>query len=232
MISCVMPTGARPELARAALNDWILQTISSELVILDNSDDPSFPRPPKVDGVRYYREAEPETLGEKRNRVNELARGELIAHWDDDDIHSNHDLVTRLRLWRWARANDADIVGYNSIHFYDYTNDRWWRYVSERSDYAVGTSLIYWRSYWCEHPYRKQKRKSDTAFVMDHSPRVVGVDGGLTIIATIHGANLNDRPEEKIRTWLNWHEVKCPLDDSQTEALSKRFPALSTPTAA
>jgi glycosyltransferase involved in cell wall biosynthesis len=232
MISCVMPTGGRPELAQASMEDFLRQRVygeDMELVILDDEDNPSFFKPVRRWGVRYHRLAEPETLGQKRNLINELTSGDLIIHWDDDDMHSLDDVATRLKLYR---SNDVDIAGYNSIYFYSQSPDRWWWYESRRPDYAVGTSLIYSRDYWEAHPFRNQKRKSDTAFVMDHGPRVIGVAGDKRIIATIHGENLNDRPLERIKTWSNWHEVKCPLDDSQTEALSKRFRERSTLTAA
>jgi glycosyltransferase involved in cell wall biosynthesis len=65
-----------------------------ELVILDDSPESNADLiatltrySPHPELIRYYHQSERLTIGAKRNRVNELARGEYIVCMDDDDFY-------------------------------------------------------------------------------------------------------------------------------------------------
>ena len=89
LVSCIMPTSGRP--------DWVAQAIryfqrqdypNLELIIVDAS--PGAELAPLPDDPRILRERiRPGTsIGAMRNRACELARGEAIVHWDDDDWYA------------------------------------------------------------------------------------------------------------------------------------------------
>jgi len=56
-----------------------------ELIVLDDGTDPVSDLIPDDPRIRYIRMQERRTVGAKHNLGCELARGEIIAHWDDDD---------------------------------------------------------------------------------------------------------------------------------------------------
>ena len=86
LVSCIMPTRDRPEFALQAVRyfqrqDWP----ATELIIVE--DDPSLlagllPDDPRITLVPS---GTSRSIGSKRNLACELARGEIIAQWDDDD---------------------------------------------------------------------------------------------------------------------------------------------------
>jgi len=85
LVSCLTATHGRFSVLREALACFHLQDYENrELVILNNHSMPITCDLPKV---RVYNEPGYSTLGHCRNRLLELARGELIRTWDDDDLY-------------------------------------------------------------------------------------------------------------------------------------------------
>lgn len=92
VISCIMPTYGRPDYVNEAVQMFLDQDYPpdrKELVILNDCPGQTYTSdlPPDT-GVRVINHPERyRTLGEKRNACIELANGELIAVWDDDDVY-------------------------------------------------------------------------------------------------------------------------------------------------
>jgi glycosyltransferase involved in cell wall biosynthesis len=130
LISCLCPTFGRggagwQHLLEEAVESFLRQTDShSELLVLN--DDPrqelAFEHP-RVHVVNLPRRFG--TLGEKYNELVRLARGDLLAPWEDDDISLPH----RLALSR-DRLGDADY--FNPRRYWLIENDRLHR------DHAMG----------------------------------------------------------------------------------------------
>jgi glycosyltransferase involved in cell wall biosynthesis len=109
LVSCIMPTYNRRPFVPLALQHFLAQDYpNKELVIVDDSDDPIGDLARDRPGVRYLRQNRRASIGTKRNLACLHARGDIIAHWDDDDWYS----ADRLR-YQVAPivAGDADITG-------------------------------------------------------------------------------------------------------------------------
>lgn len=106
-VSCVMPTYGRfPHLAHLvgeSVESFLRQTYpNKELLILN--DCASQILICDIPGVRVVNTAERSaTLGGKYNRMVEMARGEIIAPWEDDDLSLPHRLASSVE-----RLGDAD----------------------------------------------------------------------------------------------------------------------------
>ncbi|MCG8649919.1 MAG: glycosyltransferase family 2 protein, partial [Pirellulales bacterium] len=92
LISCVMPTYGRPDYVNEAVKMFLDQDYPAdrrELVILNDCAGQTFQCDlADQSGVRVINQPRKyPTLGQKRNACIELARGELIAVWDDDDLY-------------------------------------------------------------------------------------------------------------------------------------------------
>jgi glycosyltransferase involved in cell wall biosynthesis len=105
LISIVTPTARRPSFLPllydcVTAQDWP----EWEWLILDSSEAPA---PVAFDDprVRYIHDPVRVSLGEKRNRLAQAARGELIAHFDDDDYYAPSYLSAMVR-----RLGDAPLV--------------------------------------------------------------------------------------------------------------------------
>lgn len=87
LVSCVMPTYGRPDYVAESIAMFLAQDYpAKELIILNNC--PGQKLLGDFPDVRIFNsEARWPTLGEKRNAAIELAQGQYIAVWDDDDIY-------------------------------------------------------------------------------------------------------------------------------------------------
>jgi glycosyltransferase involved in cell wall biosynthesis len=96
-VSCLMVTADRRALAQRSVGCFLAQDYSNrELIIVDDGEEDYAPilRDIPADRVVHHRlDRQPATtLGELRNLSLDLARGELIAQWDDDDWFAPHRL--------------------------------------------------------------------------------------------------------------------------------------------
>ena len=86
-ISCVCPTHGRAHVIGEAVESYLRQEpcgVETELLILN--DCPEQPLECNAHGVRVINLPLMKSVCEKFNRTVELARGEYIAWWEDDDI--------------------------------------------------------------------------------------------------------------------------------------------------
>ena len=115
-----MPTRNRPDFVRQSIAYFQRQDYAArELIIVDDGTDDLTPLLPDDERIRYTRTA-PCSIGAKRNRACELARGDLIAQWDDDDWYASDRLTIQAEP---LLAGEADITGLRARIFFDL--ERW-----------------------------------------------------------------------------------------------------------
>ena len=136
-------------------------------------------------------------IGDKRNRGAELARGDVIAHWDDDDFSAHGRLADQLQR---LRESGKAVTGYRSMRFTD--GDRWWLYVGS-PDYIVGTSLCYRKDWWMNNRFQSVQLGEDNDFGgrARGAGQVISVDAGDLMYATIHASNTSPR-DLSSKNWL------------------------------
>jgi hypothetical protein len=93
-----------------------------------------------------------ETIGYIRNIVNACAKGELIAHADDDDIFHPRRLEEQVAL---LVASGKQCVGYRELLFWDTRLPRGeaWIYRNPDPRWAAGASWLYRRELWEQQPF-------------------------------------------------------------------------------
>ena len=124
LVSCIMPTYNRRRLVPLAVRLFHQQDYPSrELIVIDDGDDPVEDLVGRAEGVRYFRLPGRKSIGAKRNFGCEQARGDIIAHWDDDDWYA----PDRLRYQVGPIvAGVADITGLDSGPVLDVTTASFW----------------------------------------------------------------------------------------------------------
>jgi hypothetical protein len=92
--------------------------------------------------VRHERDERRSPAGVKRNRLCELARGDVIAHWDDNDWMAPWRV--RYQVERLLAAG-ADVCGLDRPLFYDPAARQAWQYVypSNAAPWVYGATLCY-----------------------------------------------------------------------------------------
>ena len=93
------------------------------------------------------------TTGELRNLACAEARGDIVAHWDDDDWSHPRRIEEQVAMLQWR---GADAGGYREMLFWDTRGPgpgEAWLYSNRDPAYCICASLCYWRAAWERHPF-------------------------------------------------------------------------------
>lgn len=121
LVSIITPTHGRAAFLRETLRWFQTQTYPNlEWLILDDSPEACAPLADHPDRrIRYEHQPDRLTVGEKRNRLAAAARGEYIAHFDDDDYYSPNYVATMVANLAAQRADFANLCTwyvYDALH--------------------------------------------------------------------------------------------------------------------
>ncbi|MBO0736544.1 MAG: glycosyltransferase family 2 protein [Alphaproteobacteria bacterium] len=185
-----MPTANRRRFVPEAIRLFLAQDYSDkELVIVDNGGDTVSDLMPADPRVRYVR-ARPDTVGALRNIACEEARGELIAHWDDDDFYAPSRLSRQARM---LAEDGTELCGLNRFAFYDRDARQAWeyRYPATERVWVHGATMGYRKSLWRKQPFPTRRRiAEDTDFCFMTDPDVIRVISDLALyVGLVHRAN-------------------------------------------
>ncbi len=226
-ISAIMPTADRRRFVPAAIAQFLAQDrTDAELVILDDGVDNIADLIPGDPRIRYFREERRRILGDKRNRLCELARGNVIVHWDDDDWNAPHRLDRQLEA---MEASGADMVGLDRIAFLADDGARAWDYRwGGHQRWVYGASMAYRRVFWERRRFPAVRTGEDTRFVLDaHDGKVEAIEGDW-LIARVHGGNTSPK-RTRGGYWVE--RPSGPLLDRIAEWSQGYRPALPRPVA-
>lgn len=191
LVSCIMPTRNRRRFAGQAIWYFLRQDYARrELVVVDDGEDAVEDLIPADDRIRYVRLDARRTIGAKRNLACECSRGQLIAHWDDDDWMAPHRL--RIQVGALSAAAGRDVCGSGSLLHYDVGGGRAWRYRPAPGDppWLAGCTLVYRRSAWAANGFADTSDGEDAAFVGGLDPaRLLALDDDRFYVAVLHGGN-------------------------------------------
>jgi glycosyltransferase involved in cell wall biosynthesis len=208
LVSCVMPTrNRRPWVAQAIAYFARQDYPDRELLVLDDGEDRVADLIPDDPRIRYVALDGPLILGEKRNCACELARGEIIAHWDDDDWQSPTRLSYQVRE---LERHGADLCGPGRAIFFDPAAARAWQYEYPQAQrpWIAGNAMCYRRQLWAENPFAPMRVGEDTQFIWN--PRVgrpLVLDEHRFFAALVHP----DNTSRKLTNGCYWRPH--PLED-------------------
>ncbi len=150
-VSCLMPTYNRRRFAERAIGFFLAQDYADrELVILDDGEDAIGDLVPAGTPIRYHRLSERMTIGAKRELACQMAEGEVLVQWDDDDWYG----PTRLRRQVAPLASgNAEITGIVRGYLFDLTTLLFWRgepplHQGNLHALIVAGTLAYTREAW------------------------------------------------------------------------------------
>jgi glycosyltransferase involved in cell wall biosynthesis len=162
LITCACPTRDRPRyipllLASFTHQDWP----ELELLILDNGEQSIQHLLPPDPRITYQRIPPPHlTLGALRNLCAELAHGEIIVQFDDDDAQGPHRVSHQAHQ---LTATRQPFTGYHEIIYYSlHTRQPFLWSTRTGYPYPPGCSMAYLRAAYLEHPC------PDTSFSEDY----------------------------------------------------------------
>lgn len=182
VVTAIMPTRGRPLFAAGAVQMFLAQTWpNKQLVIVDDLDARSFDSPPEGANVHYRLLEKRLTIGEKRNVAVAVGGGDILIHFDDDDIYSPDYIEHQVNH---LLDSGLDVVGYNEIDFLNEETGERWNYRNPR---PIGATLCYWRRVWQEHPFSAKQVQEEYDFM--ERRRLSAVKGEGRVTARIHLGN-------------------------------------------
>jgi glycosyltransferase involved in cell wall biosynthesis len=199
LVSCVMPTRDRSTFVRRSVDLFNRQDYPQRELIIIDEDGPwtdalerelrEMPR------VRYMRAPPGTSIGNKRNFACGVARGAIIAQWDDDDWFGPRRLDSQVRPILFGAA---DITGLSTPYFRDQERDQWWvcspalhRQLFEAD--VHGGTLVFTRRVWQElAKYPDESLAEDAVFLrqaLRRGARLQRVEGNGLFVYVRHGRN-------------------------------------------
>ncbi len=194
LVSCIMPTADRRAFVPHAVEYFLRQDYAPrELIVVDDGDEPVADLLPTDTRIRYVRLEDKLPVGAKRNLACKAARGQIIAHWDDDDWHAPHRLSYQIET---MQRTGALLCGINRLLFYDVRSGRGWQYVYPQDQrlWLSGSTLCYRRAYWAAHPFARINVGEDARFVWAAAPeQMTALPDSTFHIGIIHAHNVSPK---------------------------------------
>jgi glycosyltransferase involved in cell wall biosynthesis len=183
-----MPTKNRRQFVPKAIEYYQRQDYANrELLVLDDGDDPVQDLMPDDPTIRYVRLDRPYRLGLKRNLACQLARGDILAHWDDDDWYAPWRLTHQVSGMQKA---GVELSGSPRVLFLELGSGRSWTYdyPAMGRPWLIGASLCYARSLWERLKFADVEMGEDALFAWSVTFRPHQPDHHL-LVSLIHGTN-------------------------------------------
>lgn len=185
LVSCIMPTrSGRPVFHPSAYACFKNQTYALlELIVLADLGT-SWTN----GNVRFVDVARGVSVGTKRNIACDIARGEVICTWDDDDWSAPERVASQVRA---LFAGHGEVVGYHRCLFWDEPSECAWRWNGRTSADVIGASLMYQKSWWLTHPFPDKNVGEENLFKWSAAGEHVldGMDAGDLMVCRSHRAN-------------------------------------------
>ena len=200
LVSCIMPTCNRQGLIPVALKCYLSQDWpDKELVVIDDGSVKARGLVKQLvpDAVYIYL-AEQQILGAKRNLACEVARGEVICHFDDDDWSAAgriRDQVTRLI------ESGKQMTGYHSITYWN--GIKAYRYVSAVPQYILGTTMCYRKSFWDSHLFPEKNYAEDNGLIYKarDENQLIAEDARQMMVVRSHASCTSSPERLRQNTW-------------------------------
>lgn len=207
LISCVMlTTKSRSRLrsaALAALRDQT-ETPRFEVIVVGDEDDETLTTRDVMRATGHkpiqvvtYKRPTWASLSDKRNTACDLAAGDWITFWDDDDWSAPtrlHDTVNVIK------THGAEIVGVRSILWHELcsTMRRTVEYVSPDPGYVVGGTLAFKKALWKKASFKDQPGDEGWWTLDRYKDGARLFPTWYPYVAMVHGGNVANRKEFRV----------------------------------
>ncbi len=202
LVTAVMPTRGRRELAAKTLQNFLDQTWpEKELIILDDADNRSFEQAPDFPNVRYTVVDKKLNIADKRNMVCKAAGGDVIVHFDSDDWSAPGRITVQVEMFQKERKS---VCGFRKMYFWDTVKKQAWIY-NGASNYVLGTSLMFKKTWWAHNHWDVRfKVGSDNVFTAQawRQKQLIVSPIMDQMVSRNHGGNTNKRNYGR-----NWKKV-------------------------
>lgn len=150
--------------------------------------------------VRYYSEDIKLNIGAKRNKLNELAKGEIIVCMDDDDYYPS-ERVSHV-VHRLSSSPKYDICGSSELYMFYSDNKKIYKIGPYMANHATNGTMAYRRKYFETHKYDETvTHAEETSFLNRYTEPLLQLDPFKVMLVMSHSENTFDK--KKLREQTN-----------------------------
>jgi glycosyltransferase involved in cell wall biosynthesis/GT2 family glycosyltransferase len=197
LVTAIMPTRGRPDFALQAVRYFLAQDYANkELLVLEDGPSSLAGVLPHDLRIRYVAvRGASRSIGTLRNEACRLARGDIVAHWDDDDWYGTERLTRQVTP---IHTGEADITALRDGPMLDLASWRFWRCRPDLHRRLFvrdvhGGTLVYRRRIWQEKAqFPNSSLAEDAAFLeqaVRRGARLRAVEAAGIFLYVRHGAN-------------------------------------------
>ena len=171
-----------------------------EWIILDDGTDKVGDLFTNIKNVRYYSEDVKLNIGAKRNKLNSLAKGEIIVCMDDDDFY--HPERVSHAVYMLNRNPLVKICGCSEIFMYYSDNKKIYNIGPYNPNHATNGTMAYRRSYFETHKYDETvTHAEETSFLNSYKEPLTQLNPRKVMLVMSHSENTFDK--KKLRDQNN-----------------------------
>jgi glycosyltransferase involved in cell wall biosynthesis len=196
-VSVITPTYNRRKFIPHLITCYKHQTYPAhrmEWIILDDGSDPveDLFKNLKIPNLRYIRESEKQTIGAKRNRLNNEICGDIIVAMDDDDYYPPERVAAVVTGFK--RNPDIQLAGASEIYMYYSDIKTIYKLGPYNPKHATNGTMAWRRSYAETHAYDETvTHAEEKSFLEDYRHPMIQLDPFKVMLVMSHTENTFDK---------------------------------------
>lgn len=218
-VSCITPTYGRALFLPNLLKIFNYQTYPAnlmELIILDDSPESNQHIIDKYNvnnNIKYTHLKEKLPLGKKRNMLNDMATGDYIVCFDDDDYYPPERVSHAITKMTATKNN---LSGASLLYVYFTHLDQIYAFGPYGPNHATNGTFAYNRSFLQKHKYEDNAKSAEEAYFLEkYTNPLVQLDPFKTILCIAHNSNTFDKKQIMSTGKLTSLKLKSFVKDKQ-----------------
>jgi len=199
IVSVITPTYNRRRFIPYLIQCYDAQTYKKEnmeWIILDDGQDKVedliTEAAKKIPNIRYIPLDEKLTIGEKRNRLNDEAKGSIIVAMDDDDYYPP-ERVSHV-VARFSNSKDIQLAGSSEIYMYYSDVKEIYKLGPYNRNHATNGTMAWRKSYSNSHRYDDTvTHAEERSFLDDYKNPMIQLDPFKVMLVMSHSENTFDK---------------------------------------
>lgn len=200
-VSVITPTYNRRRFLKSSINVMAQQEYPHdriEWIILDDGtdkvEDLFHPEnlPKKFPKVHYEYSSEKLLIGQKRNKLNDLAKGDIIIAWDDDDYYFP-DRISHV-VQKFQANPRVELAGSSKIFMYYYDIKTIYEIGPYGPNHATNGTMAWRKSYSNRSRYDETvTHAEEKSFLQDYKNPMIQLDPLKVMLVMSHRDNTFDK---------------------------------------
>ena len=191
-VSILVPTKNRPEFAENILRNFLRQDYgveNMELIIGDDGLCEIEEILPKNEFIKYHK-WEKITLGDKRNELIKLAKGDYLIFFDDDDFYPSDKVSACVEALELSKC---EIVGSSVMYVYFPLFGDILKYGPWGKNHSTCATLAFKKEYGEKNKFNSLNKAEERSFLNNYKNDLFQMDSLKAILVIAHNNNTVDK---------------------------------------